>query len=233
MEAMEDKLDKIEDHMKDFHTSEFNIFDFSEQAGRPHVIKLTVTKAVKDLGLLSMIQNDSLVAFLRKISGTYDYKVQYHNDLHGADVMQQAVFLLTTCNLQTILNLNKLDNLCFIIAAVCHDLGHDGFGNNYHVNAITPRAIDSNDGAVQEVYHSAELFRILSEDKYNFARRLRKDEFRVFRRRVIGLILATDMANHMSHLNSLNAVIGENNIRNGQNVDKLINDVDGQAFKHQ
>ena len=80
---------------------------------------------------------------------------------------------------------------------------------------------------MQEVYHSAELFRILSEDKYNFARRLRKDEFRVFRRRVIGLILATDMANHMSHLNSLNAVIGENNIRNGQNVDKLINDVDG------
>ena len=99
MEAMEDKLDKIEDQMKHFHTSEFNIFDFSEQAGRPHVIKLTVMKALKDLDLFGMIQNDSLVAFLRKISRTYDYKVQYHNDLHGADVMQQALFLLTTCNL--------------------------------------------------------------------------------------------------------------------------------------
>ena len=75
MEAMEDKLDKIEDQMKHFHTSEFNIFDFSEQAGRPHVIKLTVMKAVKDLGLFSMVDNGTLVAFLRKISHTYDHKV--------------------------------------------------------------------------------------------------------------------------------------------------------------
>jgi len=50
-----------------------------------------------------------------------------------------------------------------IIAAVCHDLGHDGFTNTYHVNAITDRAINVNDGAVQEKFHSAELFRILQE----------------------------------------------------------------------
>ena len=126
--------------------------------------------------------------------------------------------------------MNRLDNLCFIIAAVCHDLGHDGFNNNYHVNAITDRAIDSNDGAVQEIYHAAELFRILNEEKYNFLTTLKKDEFRVFRKRVIGLILATDMSNHMNDLNSLNAIIAENNIKNGQNVDKLLNDVDGQKL---
>jgi hypothetical protein len=44
-------------------------------------------------------------------------------------------------------------------AALCHDLGHDGFTNSYHVNAITKRAIDSNDQAVQESFHAAELFR--------------------------------------------------------------------------
>jgi len=97
-----------------------------------------------------------------------------------------------------------------LIAAVCHDLGHDGYNNTYHVNAITSRAIDSNDGAVQEFFHAAELFRILSEDKYNFALNLSREEFVVFRKRAIGLILATDMANHASHLNSLNATISEN-----------------------
>jgi hypothetical protein len=74
--------------------------------------------------------------------------VAYHNDLHGVDVMQQMFYLLKTCGLNESLNLNHIDTLSIIIAAVAHDLGHDGFTNGYHVNAVTPRAIDSNDGAV-------------------------------------------------------------------------------------
>jgi len=74
------------------------------------------------------------------------------------------------------------------------------------------------------VYHSAELFRILHDNKSNFLITLKRDEFLFFRKRVIGLILATDMANHMSHLNSLNAIIREYEIKNGKNVDKYINE---------
>jgi len=62
--------------------------------------------------------------------------------------MQQGYFYLTSCNLKTTLNLNNLDCLSFLIAGVCHDLGHDGYNNTYHVNAVSKRAIDSNDGAV-------------------------------------------------------------------------------------
>lgn len=57
-------------------------------------------------------------------------------------------YMLTECHLKKTLKLNKLDCLSMMIAAVCHDLGHDGFTNSYHVNAITKRAIDSNDMAV-------------------------------------------------------------------------------------
>jgi len=55
-----------------------------------------------------------------------------------------------------------------LIAAAAHDLGHDGLTNSYHMNAITARAIDANDISVQEHYHTAELFRILSIDGFNF-----------------------------------------------------------------
>jgi len=55
-----------------------------------------------------------------------------------------------------------------LMAASCHDLGHDGLTNSYHMNAITKRAIDSNDHSVQEHYHAAELFRILAEEGLNF-----------------------------------------------------------------
>lgn len=66
------------------------------------------------------------------------------------------------------LNLNQLDLLSFIIAAVCHDVGHDGFNNMYHTNALTDRAIASNDVSVQETYHAATTFKILSQENCNF-----------------------------------------------------------------
>jgi hypothetical protein len=66
------------------------------------------------------------------------------------------------------LNLNKLDLLSFVIAAICHDVGHDGLNNSYHSNAMTERAITSNDVSVQESYHAAETFRQLSKVDSNF-----------------------------------------------------------------
>jgi hypothetical protein len=41
--------------------------------------------------------------------------------------------------------LNSIDILSIILAAACHDFGHDGFNNGYHVNAITDRAIRYSD----------------------------------------------------------------------------------------
>lgn len=37
--------------------------------------------------------------------------------------------------------LDDLDAVSLLIAGVCHDFGHDGYNNAYHVNAMTPRAI--------------------------------------------------------------------------------------------
>ena len=100
--------------------------------------------------------------FLSKISGVYDQKVEYHNDLHGTDVMQMAYYMLKTCELEQTLKLSNIDCLSFIMAAVCHDLGHDGYTNSYHVNTISRRAIDCNDLAVQEAFHASEMFRIMN-----------------------------------------------------------------------
>ena len=96
------------------------------------------------------------------------------------------------------MKLNKLDCLSFLIAAVSHDLGHDGFTNSYHINSVTQRAVDSNDKSVQENFHASEMFRIMREDRYNFISDLSPEQFKVFRQRAIGLILATDMESHAS-----------------------------------
>ena len=83
--------------------------------------------------------------------------------------------MLQSCNLLQKLRLNKLDTLSFLLAAVCHDLGHDGMTNSYHVNAMTIRAIDSNDVAVQEFFHAAEFFRIMNDESMNFLEDISRD----------------------------------------------------------
>ena len=159
--------------------------------------------------------------------------MQYHNDLHGADVMQMMYHMITRCKLQQILKLNKLDCLSIIIAAVCHDIGHDGYTNSYHVNSISNRAVESNDVSVQETYHTAEVFRILKDPNFNFTEELSNNEFKLFRKRTMGMILATDMAKHVADLSQLKNIISQNDIKDGENVEKLMEGDENEVFKNQ
>ena len=118
------------------------------------------------------------------------------------------------------MNLNKLDTLSFILAAVCHDIGHDGYTNSYHVNAMTSRAIDTNDVSVQESFHAAEFFRIMNQEEFYFLEDISRDQYKVFRKMVINLILATDMSKHVADLAAFNAICKEFDIKNG-NIVKL------------
>jgi len=45
--------------------------------------------------------------------------------------------MLTKGQLIEIAQLEHLDQIAILIAAVCHDFDHDGFNNAYHVNAMT------------------------------------------------------------------------------------------------
>lgn len=120
-------------------------------------------------------------------------------------------------------DLDHIDILSFLTAAVCHDLGHDGFTNGYHVNAITERAIRYNDVSVQENYHVAESFAILKRTEANFLEQLTNDEFKIFRKRMIGCILATDMAKHAADLSQLKSLIEAKEIKGGNNAGLIIN----------
>lgn len=56
-----------------------------------------------------------------------------------------AHLFLIQGKLINILELDHIDVLSFLIAAVCHDFGHDGYNNGFHVNNMTERAIRFND----------------------------------------------------------------------------------------
>ena len=111
--------------------------------------------------------------------------------------MQMMYVMLTQGGLIQLAKLNELDILSILTSAVCHDFGHDGFNNAYHVNAMSERAIRYNDQSVQENFHVAESFAILRQKQFNFLARFSNDEVRTFRKRMMGMILATDMARHV------------------------------------
>ena len=75
------------------------------------------------------------------------------------------------------------------------------------------------------------MFRLLDQAQYNFLKGLTRDEFKVFRQRAIGLILATDMAKHASDLSAITMKLSTMQIRDGENIDKLVGDgLDGKEI---
>ena len=133
-----------------------------------------------------------------------------------------AYLMLTKGEIRDFGSLTELDTLSVVIASVCHDYGHDGFNNAYHVNAITDRAVRYSDQSVQENFHIAESFSILNAPKYNFLTDYSRDDFKTFRKRMIGIILATDMARHVSDLANFKSLMEQRGIKNGENQAAII-----------
>lgn len=57
--------------------------------------------------------------------------MKYHNDLHGSDCAQHVSFMLNQQSIQSV-GLGKNDVLSLLVAALAHDVNHNGFNNGYH-----------------------------------------------------------------------------------------------------
>lgn len=197
----------------------------SEIKKRQEVLPIMTMNAMQSLNLTEHIDAEKMAKFLNQVQATYYQEVPYHNDLHGADVMQMTYSFMTQGQLIDTCLLSELDQISMLIAATCHDLGHDGFKNEYHVNSITSRAIDSNDLAIQEHYHASQLFKILSGPQLNFLEKLSRLEFIHFRKRVTGLILGTDMARHFEKVKTMDNIVSVFEIKGNQDLKKHFQDM--------
>ena len=153
---------------------------------------------VLKIDIIPMINMNKLLDFVHKIFKGYSKTVQYHNDMHAADVLQMAYIFMTKGRLISIAKMTDIDTLVTMVSSICHDYGHDGFTNSFHINSMSEMAIRYSDQSVNENMHAAESFAILNKTAYNFLEKFGKDEFKTFRLRFLGIILATDMARHSS-----------------------------------
>ena len=196
-------------------TKEFNIFELERIIGYYNVLPIIGKEILKHFGLINteFINTKKLDNFLNTISTSYKKTTLYHNALHGSDVTQTICIFFLYSNIEKKINTNILDILSIVISALGHDLGHPGYNNLYLINSKNELAIRYNDISVLENFHSSFLWSILNNNETNIFDHLEKGDYSNLRKRMISLILATDMANHgkvVSKLKSMDLSKNEN-----------------------
>ncbi|CAF1394493.1 unnamed protein product [Adineta ricciae] len=171
----------------------FNILEYPE----PMLCTVLLIFDAHDIISRYRIDIDILKNFARALTDGYTkFRPPYHNDYHGADVLQTAHCLLIKSSLLHVFAHTEITALLF--AAAIHDYEHPGLNNNYLIRTRSDLALIYNDSSVLENHHSSAVFKLLRDKRFNIWSNMNVDEYRTFRSLVISLVLATDMANHAS-----------------------------------
>jgi len=84
----------------------------------------------------------------------------------------------------------------YLLASLCHDVGHRGKNNNFEINSLSELAKVYHDISVLEQHHCALTVKLLTQSNNNFLVKLKVEDFRKIRKNLIKCILATDMKEH-------------------------------------
>uniref|UniRef100_A0A0K8SGT4 3',5'-cyclic-AMP phosphodiesterase n=1 Tax=Lygus hesperus TaxID=30085 RepID=A0A0K8SGT4_LYGHE len=190
---------ELKEAMKKINTWEFDVILVEKlTSGKPLVyvgIKIfSIFNAYKVLG----VDEKTLYSWLVLMVNHYIPDNSYHNSTHAADVLQAAACFLLKLRSKKLLE--PLDEICCLIAAVAHDLGHPGKSSAFLTNAGDDLALLYNDISVLEQHHASLTFRLtLADDRVNILRGLEQSKYSTARSCIIDTILATDMYKHFEH----------------------------------
>ncbi|KAL5255694.1 hypothetical protein ACHWQZ_G011056 [Mnemiopsis leidyi] len=163
-----------------------------------------------EFGILNnfKVEETTLRNWLGLIESSYRSSNTYHNSTHAADVLQASACF---CRSQCMENfLDPTDFLALLIASICHDIDHPGRTNAFLCSVSHELAIMYNDSAVLESHHSAVTFKVTCQSaeqkNVNIFKNLEPENFKMIRKSIISMILATDMTQHFEHYNKFLAV---------------------------
>ncbi|KAG4087018.1 hypothetical protein H8356DRAFT_1434063 [Neocallimastix lanati (nom. inval.)] len=183
------------ERVKDYN---FPIFEFCEATPRP-LLTMSYHLFVKS-GLIGRLHlnTEKFLNFIKEIEEGYHTDVTFHNACHITDILHCMYYFSTIPNISV--NFKDWDLLFMFVAACIHDYDHPGLSNKFLIQTKDPLAILYNDRSVLENHHCAMSFNILLKENNNFLEHVDKEKFNEFREVIIGLVLATDLAEHFQIL---------------------------------
>ena len=207
----------------DLFSFEFNVFDFYDKYENLSPFTLA-SQIILNKYDLSKYSNSSIIYnFVKEIKENYTKKAIYHTEKHGLDMLQTLAIYISKTNLISNLDLNNIDILSLLVAGLCHDVGHEGYNNDYQIKMSTDLSITYNDKSILENFHISLTFKILKKDNCNIFNFLSKNEYSYVRKRMIELVLSTDMSFHSRIIALMKNRVENNNIKEGKNCEKIIN----------
>ena len=220
-----DNIDSILLHKlkNDLFSFEFNVFDFYEKY--EHLIPFTLSSQIilNKYNLSKYSNSITIYNFLKSIKDHYSKNAIYHTEKHAIDMLQTLSIYISKSNVINYIDLNDIDIISLLVAGLCHDVGHPGYNNDFQIKMMTDLTITYNDKSVLENYHISLTFQILKNENCNIFKLLTKNEFSYIRKRMIDMVLATDMSFHSRIIALMKNRVENNNIKNGENSDKIIN----------
>ena len=207
----------------DLFSFDFNVFDFYDKYENLSPFTLA-SQIILNKYDLSKYSNSSIIYnFVKEIKENYTKKAIYHTEKHGLDMLQTLAIYISKTNLISNLDLNNIDILSLLVAGLCHDVGHEGYNNDYQIKMSTDLSITYNDKSILENFHISLTFKILKKDNCNIFNFLSKNEYSYVRKRMIELVLVTDMSFHSRIIALMKNRVENNNIKEGENCEKIIN----------
>lgn len=107
-------------------------------------------------------------------------------------------------------DLDNLDLCSFIVTGAIHDFEHPGVNNMFLINTKDELAIRYNDMSVLENHHVAAAFNLFKDKNLDFLSNFEVNDFKELRKRIVSMVLATDMSKHFSDLGRLKQRINSN-----------------------
>ncbi|CAG9311583.1 PDE4C [Blepharisma stoltei] len=194
--------------LEELEKIEFDIFKFSEENGQNslQIIMNHLFNKFDFFNTLNIPQQQFKKLILRIQSG-YKAENPYHNSTHAADVVQAFHYMINSCGAKEICNFSPAEvAICYISAAI-HDYQHPGLTNAFLVNTQHKLAMLYNDKAVLENFHISSAFNLTMKPSMNIFINMEENLQKLFRKKIIDLVLATDMSKHFEHLNNFQGLI--------------------------
>jgi len=190
-------------HLEKLNTFEFDMFQYSTDR-----LTKSIVQMFESFDLIEHFNIDvgKLISFVGEVRAKYLPNL-YHNWEHAWDVTQFSYACLHDPCIQKVLD-SPLDRLCTLVAAIGHDIGHEGVNNNFQKRTQTPLAMLYNDEHCLEHYHASTLFNMILKSRNNIIEHLSEEDYFTFREIVINSILSTDPERHCEILAKFNSSCG-------------------------
>ena len=212
---------EVENIGKNLDEFTFNIFDYYEKY-KENSFEYASQIIFSKYKIFLYSSEKILYNFVKSIKENYSKIPYYHTEKHAIDLLQTLNIYLTKTNLIENINLNNLDITALLVGGLCHDVGHPGYNNDFQIKMHTDLAITYNDKSVLENYHISLTYKILQNEDKNIFLKLDRNDFSYIRKRIIELILSTDMVFHGRVIALMKNIIETYEIISGMNANKII-----------